>query len=210
MAQEHLPAEERRQQIVDATLALVAGYGVEGTTVARIAERVGVTVPAIYSHYASKRELLLATLDLVFDRIRAVHQSSPHADALARLREIGERHTAMVASKNDSLVPALFEFIAAPPGEGLRERLGARHLELVRDYADIVAEGMRQGSIIPEADPEQVAWLMVSRHWTEDVAHLTGISGHWDRERSMRMLDLILGSIAPDTARRPTTEAGRP
>jgi AcrR family transcriptional regulator len=200
VAQEHLPAEARKEQIANATLELVAKYGVEGTTVARIAERVGVTVPAIYAHYASKRELLLATLDLVFERIRAVHRSSTRSDALDRLREIGERHTTMVASKNDDLIAALFEFIAAPPGEGLREALGARHLELISDYADIVREGQRQGGIVEEADPEQVAWLMVSRHWTEDVAQLTGISTHWSQARSLRMLELILQSITRPTS----------
>lgn len=196
MAQEHLPAEARKEQIVNATLKLVAQYGVEGTTVARIAERVGVTVAAIYAHYSGKRELLLATLELVFKRIRAIHQSSSHSNALDRLREIGERHTAMIASKEDDLVAALFELIAAPPGLNLREVLGARHLELIHDYAEIVREGQRQGSIVAEADPEQIAWVMVSRHWTEDIAQLSGISSRWDQLRSMRMLDLILGSIA--------------
>jgi AcrR family transcriptional regulator len=202
VAQAHLPAGARKEQIVNATLELVAEHGVDGTTVARIAERVGITVPAIYAHYANKRELLLATLDLVFERIRAIHQTSPHGNALDRLREIGERHTAMVASKEDRLVAALFEFIAAPPGEGLREALGARHLELIRDYADIVREGQRQGSIGAEARPEQIAWVMVSRHWTEDVAQLTGLSRRWDQTRSLRMLDFLLNSIAAPGAER--------
>jgi AcrR family transcriptional regulator len=200
VVQEHLPAEVRKGQIVNATLELVAEYGVEGATLARMAERVGVTVPAIYAHFASKREVLLATLDLVFERIRAIHQSSTQANALDRLREIGRHHTTLIASKSDSLIAALFEFTGAPPSEGLREALGARHLELVHDYADIVKEGQRQGSIIGEADPEQVAWLMVSRHWTEDVAQLIGASDRWNEARSMQMLDFILRSIATPAA----------
>jgi AcrR family transcriptional regulator len=196
VVQEHLPAQVRREQIANATLDLVAEYGVEGATVARIAERVGVTVPAIYAHFESKREVLLATVDLVFERIRAIHRSSAHVNALDRLREIGQHHTTLVASKSDSLVAALFEFIGAPPSEGLRDVLGARHLELVQDYAAIVREGQSQGTIVGEADPEQVAWLMVSRHWTEDVAQLMGAGERWDQARSLRMLDLILDSIA--------------
>jgi AcrR family transcriptional regulator len=195
-AQEHLPAEVRKQQIVNATLDLVAEYGVKGATLSRIAAKVGVTTPALYAHFANKREILLATLGLVFERIRAIHRSSLQANALERLREIGQYHTRSVNSKSNDFVAALFEFIAAPPSEGLREALGASHLELVDDFAAIVREGQRQGSIIKEADPEQIAWLIVSRHWTEDVAQLTGASNRWDEARSNRMLDFILSSVA--------------
>ncbi len=206
MAQEHLPAEIRKEQIVNVTLDLVARYGVQGTTVARIAERVGVTVPAIYAHYVNKREVLLATLDLVFERIRDIHRSSARGNALDRLREIGEHHTAMVASTDHNVVAALFEFIAAPPSEGLRGALGEGHLELVRDYADIVREGQAQGTIVRTVDPEQVAWLMVSRHWTEDVARLTGVSHRWNQGRSRKMLEFILSSISTGKAGTPSLQ----
>jgi hypothetical protein len=63
--------------------------------------------------------------------------------------------------------------------------------------AAIVREGQRQGSIRTDADPEQVGWLITSRHWTEDVALLMGVTEDWNEERSNRLLDLIIGSIAP-------------
>lgn len=64
----------------------------------------------------------------------------------------------------------------------------------------MVMVGQEQGSIIQEADPEQVAWLIVSRDWTEDVAQLIGTSDRWDEARSNQMLDLILDSIAAPAA----------
>jgi len=184
------------RQITEATLDLVAEGGVRGATVSRIAAKVGVSMPALYAHFPSKRDILLATLDLVFERIRDIHRSSPQTNALERLREIGRAHTRLVNSPTNDFVAALFEFIAAPPSEGLREALGASHLELVNDFAAIVREGQQQGTIVAQADPEQIAWLIVSRHWTEDVAQLTGTSDRWDEARSNQMLDFILASIA--------------
>ena len=188
--------EARKEQIVNATLDLVAEYGVEGATVSRIAGSVGVTVPTLYAHFADRKEILLATVDLVFERIQAIHQSSTNPNALERLREIAQFHTRLVSSKSNGFVTALFEFIAAPPSEGLREAVGAGHWAIVEDLARMVRVGQEQGSIIQEADPEQTAWLIVSRDWTEDVAQLIGTSDRWDEARSNQMLDLILDSIA--------------
>ena len=190
-----LPSEERRAQIVEVALQLVAKYGVQGTTLHRIAKEVGVTHPALYSHFASRREILLAALDVLFDRIMAVHRASTQENALERLRAISIHHTELVASAPDGFVSPLFEFIAASPEEGLREALAARQGVLAQDLADIVREGQQQGTIRPDADPEQVAWLITSRHWTEDVALLMGVDKDWDRARSTQLLDLIIGSI---------------
>lgn len=194
--QRRLSHEARREQIIRATLDLIAEHGVPGTTVARIADRVGVAVPTLYGHFADRREILLATVDLVFARIRAIHNSSKHVDALERLREIAQFHTKLVASKENGFVSALFELIAAPPTEGLREAVGAGHLAIVEDLAAMVREGQQQGSIVEDADPEEVAWLIVSRDWTEDVSELIGTGDHWTEPRSNQMLDLILDSIA--------------
>jgi AcrR family transcriptional regulator len=166
---------------------------------------VGVTHPALYSHFANRRELFLAALDVLFDRIRKVHQASTQKNALERLREISTYHTKVVASSEDGFLFPLFEFMAASPEEGLREALGVRQRALAKELADIVREGQEQGTIRADADPEQVGWLITSRHWTEDVAVLMGVTEDWDETRSLRLLDLILGSIAVQ----PTPKKGR-
>jgi AcrR family transcriptional regulator len=192
-----LRPEVRREQIVEATLELVAQHGVRGATVARIADRVGVTTPALYAHFANRREVLLTALAAVFKRIRAIHEvAAEEANALERLRLIAHLHSRLVLSQSDGFVSVLFEFIAASPAEGLRDALGEGNLVLVDDLAEIVRLGQQQGTIVPEADPEQIAWLIVSRSWTEDVSRLMGLSGHWNEERSNEMLAIILDSIA--------------
>lgn len=191
-----LPTQERRAQIVEAALVLVAKHGVRGTTLSKIADEVGVTHPALYAHFANRREILLAALDVLFERILAVHRASDETNALERLREISIYHTKLVGSAPDGFVFPLFEFVAASPEEGLREELGVRQRALAKDLAGIVREGQEQGTIDPEADPEQVGWLITSRHWTEDVAVLMGVDDDWDDTRSTALLDLIIGSIA--------------
>jgi AcrR family transcriptional regulator len=192
--------EERREQIVSATIALVAVHGVRGTSLVRIASELGITYPALYAHFANKREILIAALDVLFKEIQEMHRASFRENAVDHLREIGIAHSRLVASAEDGFVLPLFEFIAAAPKEDLREILGAREITLVEDLAEIARRGQRDGTIIPETDPEQIAWMIVSRAWTEDIAALMGLRAHWTEERSRRMLEMILKSIAVPNA----------
>ena len=135
-----------------------------------------------HAHFPNRRQLLLAALNVLFERIRANHRDFTSENALERLREVGLRHTRLVSAGRDGFVSSYFEFIAAPPREGLREALAAGN-----------------GVIIEEVDPYQVAWLMTSRAWTEDVAQLMEVSDQWDQwteGRSNEMLQMILDLIA--------------
>jgi AcrR family transcriptional regulator len=209
MQHRRLKGFERRAQVVQVALGLVARRGVQGTTLARIAVAAGVTPAALYAHFANKREIMVAALDVLFDKIRAVHYSSSNPNALERIREIGVQHSRLVGSQQDGFVFPLFEFMAAPPEEGLREELRIRHLESMGDLVEIVKEGQAQGSIAPDVEPDSVAWLMTSRAWTEDVAALIGVTDEWSNERSNQLLDLILGSIAAVDDRRAPEDAAR-
>lgn len=198
MSRTYMRREERRTQIIDVALRLISEHGVQGATLNRIAAGAGITTAAIYGHFSNRREILLEAMDRVCERVRDLHRAAQNPNALERLRDIGRGHTEMVTAA-DGFAACFFEFIAAPPGEGLREALGRKELTLVQDLADIVVEGQAQGTIRKEVDPYQVAWTLVSRAWTEDISFLMGIADHWHGPRSERMLDEILRSIAePD------------
>lgn len=191
-----MPGSERRRQIVETTLQLVATHGVQGTTLHRIAKEVGVTHPALYAHFANRREILVAALDLVFDRMLEVYKAFTQENALERLRAICEYHTELVTSASDGFVHPLFEFIAASPEEGLREELAGREQMLYRELTAIVEEGQRQGTIRSDLEAQQAVFLLTSRHWAEYVMVLTGVIEYRYRVRSLKMLDLVLDMIS--------------
>ncbi len=95
---------ERKKQIVMVTLDLVAKHGVQGTTTARIASAAGVSEKTLYKHFASRRELLLAALDVAFDRANYAVLSRQETGALERLRSIGRAHWATVLADQDGFV----------------------------------------------------------------------------------------------------------
>src|SRR5262245_3967409 len=52
--------EERRRQLMETALAIVRDEGTEALTLARLAERAGVTKPIAYAHFGTRAGLLVA------------------------------------------------------------------------------------------------------------------------------------------------------
>jgi AcrR family transcriptional regulator len=207
---QRLNGKTRREQIIDVTLALVAEHGVRGTTLSRIAAAVGITTPGLYAHFESRKEILLAALDDLFDNRTLPRPHAYDGTALDRLRAIERHHAEHLTSGDDQSLLALFEFVAAPAQEGLRETLGRKHLARLQEIADIVRAGQEEGSVRQDADPKRTAWMILSRAWTGDIAHLMGIQGEWEAECSAQMLDFILNDVAATPQDGPPTPADCP
>lgn len=62
--------EERRAEIVDATLAILTQEGLHAWTTAALAERVGVSEATIFRHFDTKDEILSAALHREMDAVR--------------------------------------------------------------------------------------------------------------------------------------------
>ena len=66
-----MPPEERREQLLDATLALIAEKGYGSVSMEGIARRAGVTKPVVYDLFGSLADLLVALLEREEERALA-------------------------------------------------------------------------------------------------------------------------------------------
>jgi AcrR family transcriptional regulator len=64
-----LPAAARREQLLAVALGVFANQGFHMTSMNDIADAAGVTKPVLYQHFGSKRELYLALLEEVGERL---------------------------------------------------------------------------------------------------------------------------------------------
>ena len=86
------------QALLDAATVVCAEWGFDNTTLARIAERGGVSPTAIYNHYASREELLYAAAVQGLERITALSatiagQGQPGQALAAAYLQPEMRHT---------------------------------------------------------------------------------------------------------------------
>ena len=72
-----VPAAERREALIAAAVHEFALSGLHGTPVDRIARRVGVAQPYVFSLFAGKRDLFLAAVDHCFDRFAETFAGPP-------------------------------------------------------------------------------------------------------------------------------------
>lgn len=149
-----LAPEETRQRVLDAAAAVFAECGFEGARMIEIARAAGLSVGAIYNHYASKAELLAAVVERhgVDDISRLLTGDTPTGvlDLIAKLgHELGRGQPA---------APLLAEVILAGRRDAevgrilLQEFAGREEL-----MADFLRFGQSTGDVTPEIDPAVVA-----------------------------------------------------
>jgi AcrR family transcriptional regulator len=80
-------AEVRRQDLVAATVAVIAEHGVKGATTRRIAEAAGCPLASLHYVFHSKDELLLAVYETLIDSIHSESPDAPQHGTLADLAD---------------------------------------------------------------------------------------------------------------------------
>ena len=191
-----MTATARKRQIVEVALDLVAKHGLQGVTMSRIAAGAGIRQASLYSHFQSRQEILLAALDVIYERIYASRMTRSDENTLARLREICDHHVELWAGQGERHhAHLLLEFVAGAPGEGLRETLASKHLETLKEFVNIVERGKKEGKIPAHVDSEQVAWFITGFAFAGDVSQTMGFNHFLDREISGRWLDVMFASF---------------
>ncbi len=107
-----VPAAERREELIAAAVHEFAHGGLHGTPVERIARRVGVAQPYVFTLFGNKRELFLAALERSFERIAGAfeHAAAEYregrapADCADTLEAMGKAYVELLSSDRDYLM----------------------------------------------------------------------------------------------------------
>ena len=84
----------RKKQIITAALQIISEEGTKSRTMMRIARKIGTTDAALYRHFKSKHDLMLATIHSIGQDLNAtISQAAATADApLEKLKNILQAH----------------------------------------------------------------------------------------------------------------------
>lgn len=165
-ARSYKSREERREEIIAATLAILAEEGMHAWTTATLADRVGVSEGAIFKHFESKEEILTAALR---------HQAQ---ELRSRIREYEGDGTAW--ERVEGLIRHLFAYLERTQGgpmvilmgqasrlqPGMRQEV-TRSVSLLRDrlgglVEEALEESGRSGAVDPDTAAELVHAVMLT------------------------------------------------
>ena len=153
-----MTAEERREQLLDATKAIVSEQGFHAVSIEAIARRAGITRPIVYGHFRDLPGLLEALVER--ESARALAQL---AVVLPRDLSAGDPADTLHAALRGYLEavqadPATWRLVLMPP-EGapdvLREHIRRGRSAVVAQLAEAVGPGLAPGRESP--DPELTA-----------------------------------------------------
>jgi len=163
-----LPAEERRRAIVEAALRVFSAGSYAGSTTAEIAREAGVSEPVLYRHFASKRDLWVACLEVAWEEFRDGFDP--------RVLRGGLLVPPSVARWKKALMPNLWIQGITEAGEDREiRRQVARHMRVVHDHvAGAIRRGQENGAIPPDRDPDAEAWVMIAGGLLRSVADRVG------------------------------------
>jgi AcrR family transcriptional regulator len=187
---------ERQKQIAEVTLKLVARYGVHGATISRIASGTGLSRAALYKYYANREAILEAALDLLVERVPRWIARSPGDTAFEHLMGMGNQFEPLGLSIFESFTHPFFQFAAAGGTGKLTHELAKRQLMFVRDFAVLVEQGKRDGSVREDADTNLIAWSLMMWAWAVDVARLVGLEQVMGNETAIAIFKRMVGDIA--------------
>ncbi|HEV7772240.1 MAG TPA: TetR/AcrR family transcriptional regulator [Conexibacter sp.] len=154
--------ERSRKAILREAAQLATVEGLDGLSIARLAEAVGMSKSGLFAHFGSKEELQLATVATaseLFDEI-VINPALGAPTGIERLRALCENYLRHV---EDSVYPGGCFFASA--AAELDTRLGPVRdlaIEVVGDWLEqqrkAVRDAQAEGAIDPSEDPEQLAF----------------------------------------------------
>jgi AcrR family transcriptional regulator len=166
-ARRRVPAAQRRDALIDAALHEFAHGGLHGTPVDRIARRVGVAQPYVFSLFGSKRDLFMAAVERGFHRVGETFAAAAAAfdpatapEGTDVLTAMGIAYVALLASDRDTLM-LQHQAYATCEDEEIRDRVRALYAELVL-----------QVQALSGAEPERIDYFFQYGMWLNVAAAL--------------------------------------
>jgi AcrR family transcriptional regulator len=155
-----------RRTILDAAARLATVEGLDGLSIGRLAEHIGMSKSGLYAHFGSKEELQLATVETAAEIFRddVIRPAGIVETPLARLEALCEGFLSHVERR---VFPGGCFFVSAAaeldthPGP-VRERVADFLRDWLADLEDLAARAQEDGELDPGEEPAQLAFELDS------------------------------------------------
>jgi AcrR family transcriptional regulator len=151
-----------REKILLAAAQLATVEGIDGLSIGRLADHIGMSKSGLFAHFRSKQDLQLAAIDtaerIFSDDVLAPAMAEP--DGLPRLEALCDRFLSHVGRR---VFPGgcFFASVAAEldtrPGP-VRDRVTDVARTWMALLVNAAAEAQRRGQLDPDLDPEQLGF----------------------------------------------------
>jgi len=152
----------RQKQIIDASIELIARRGIQELTIRNLSEMVGISEPAIYRHFASKTEILLALLGYFGQQSEKAFKeiAGMEISALDKLRAVFDHHFRYF-SENSSFSAVLFSEEIFRNDSGLASKMFQIMQGAGSHVLSFVREGQTSGQVREDIPAGQLSLILI-------------------------------------------------
>jgi AcrR family transcriptional regulator len=158
-----LSGEVRQRQIVETVLDLVSEYGADTVTAQAIADRIGLTQPAVFRHFPSKEAIWLAVMTWLEERLGKIHRTAEAAfteSALTVLRDMFTEHLRMV-ERHPALAKIVFSDDLRLQFPSLATRFSHIHSVYEKRVVALLRRAEREGLVMASLPIDAAATLFL-------------------------------------------------
>ncbi len=148
-------ADETRRDLLAATMSVISQRGCGGARISGIAAEAGVTSGAIYKHFPSKDDLLLAAiLEHLPDVVSHALASGSDLTIIELIREVGS----VLPDQSGAVAPALLDLVATSArDEEVARLLRDRFSDRERSFEELIRVAQDRGELDPCLASEPLA-----------------------------------------------------
>ena len=160
MIQKRLPQEERRSQIIEVAMKIINEEGYAAFTTRRLAEKIGISEPALYRHYKSKDDIIIHILGKMKELWNSIKSETDKAN------ELDEKlcHFVMMHFRYIEQNPDILAILFADEYLRLNEKVRKEFFKVTNirfSYLHkLLDEGIRSGEI-QGTNPDALAIIVV-------------------------------------------------
>lgn len=197
----HSDSPRTRDAILREAARLVTIEGIDGLSISRLADAVGLSKSGLFAHFKSKEELQLATIetaDQIF-RDEVVVPGLAAGTGLRRLRALCEEflaHLERGVFPGGCFFASVMAELDTHPG-AVRDRALATVSEWFEQLESAVQQAQEEGEINPREDATQVAFELDAQLLFGNARYVMS-GAPAELERSRVAINRLLDSIAPE------------
>jgi AcrR family transcriptional regulator len=198
-SQKQLQSERTRQRIIEEAARLFVHKGFYGTSIANLADAVGLTKGALYHHFESKDAIFFAVVAMVRDTWNAavVRDVMEERDALRRLAALLDNHTRLVG-ENETLCLVMASLVADidDADSAFAQALNEVYDDLTLFIERIVEKGQTAGEVRSDVEARLVALNVVAMLRAHCCRMLKRLGTDYEK-RMMTLKQVFLDGLRP-------------
>ncbi len=189
-------AHERRRLILEGAHAAFSGSSYARVNTAKLARAAGVSAPALYRYFPSKKHLFLTALKDAGPRLLAIwkHSAENLASPLDVIWTIGLGYYDHVRS-HSPVLRLWFQALGEASDPKVRAALGKNFIAAVDFLENNLEKGKAQALVRRDIDCRVAAWHFMAIGLSFDLIHLLGCDQELDRRKVEDWGRLYLESI---------------